>query len=352
MTLRVAVVCPTRRIAALDPGGAAVHLRGVAEGFARSGAEVELWVARASRGGDAPTAPVPDGVTLREARRGRLPGVLRRRRAWDEAVDAAAMSRQARRWARRLRPDLVYERLALFASIGARLRRPGCPWVLEVNAPVAWEAVWFEGMAPDPALLRWEERTLRSADRVVVVSEALAAYVRHRGVDPERIDLHPNGVRRLTAAPRLDRASGAPFVLGYEGTFKPWQGLVEAVPELRELALRLAPRPLAVELWGDGPVRPALATAAADLDLRFAGWGAPDRSRWDAAWIPAGPWPPPGPGFDEQPPDRYFCPLKAAEAAAAGLPVLRVGRLHPPAPLPLRWDEIAARILAGARGSL
>ncbi len=345
---RVAVVCPTRRIVALDPGGAAVHLRGIASGFARAGARVELWVARARRAAE-PAADLPGGVRLREARRGRLPGALRRRRAWDEGIDARALARQARRWAAALQPDLVYERLALFASIGARLRRPGCPWVLEVNAPVAWEAAWFEGLAPDPALLRWEERTLQAADGVVVVSEALADYVQRRGVSPDRIALHPNGVEERS--PARPRPTDTTFVLGYEGTFKPWQGLPASVPGLRSLAAEVAPRPLRVELWGDGPDRRALEAAAPDLDLVFRGWGQPDRSTWHAAWSPRAAWPP-GPAFDEPPPDRYFSPLKEAEAAAAGLPVLRDGRLEPPASPPSTWREIAARILARSAGSL
>ena len=348
---RVAVVCATRRIAALDPGGAPVHLRGIAGGFADAGCQVELWTARASRGGDTPTASAPVGVTLREARRGHLPGVLRRRRAWDEGVDASAMARQARGWARRLRPDLIYERFALFSSIGARLRAPGRPWVLEVNAPVAWEAVWFEGARPDPALLRREEVTLRSADRVVVVSDALAAYVRRRGVEADRIDLLPNGVREPLAGVPAGADERGPFVLGYEGTFKPWQGLLEAVPQLRDLAAHVAPRPLVIDLWGDGPMRSAFVDRAVGLELQVRGWGRPDRSSWHAAWVPEGRWPPPGPGFDEPPPDRYFSPLKAAAAAAAGLPVFRGGRLHPPEPSPRSWTEIASAILARAHGS-
>lgn len=351
MTARVAVVCPTRRVAALDPAGAAVHLRGIAEGFVQAGATTELWVARAGRGGDSARVPAPAGLTLREARRGRLPGFLRKHRAWDEAADAAALARQARRWARALRPDLVYERFALFASVGARLRHPGCPWVLEVNAPVAWEAVWFEGLQPDPALIRWEERTLRAADRVVVVSEPLADLVRRRGVHPDRIDLEPNGVARLPLTTSADPGPDAPFVLGYEGTFKPWQGLPAALPDLRCLAAQVAPRPLVVELWGDGPDRAALSEAG-DLDLRFRGWGTPDRATWHAAWIPEGPWPPAGPALAEPPPARYFSPLKQAEAAAAGLPLFRRGRLEPPGPAPATWEQIADRILARSSASL
>jgi hypothetical protein len=348
---RVAVVCATRRIAALAPGGAGVHLRGIARGFVEAGAEVELWVGRGSPGADQPAAPPPDGVRLRVARRGRMPGVLRRRgRAWDEGVDAAAMARQAAGWARRFRPDLVYERSTLFGAVG---RRCGGFWALEVNAPVAWEAVWFEGEAPRPALLRREGETLRAADRLFVVHEALAEHAVRRGAPRDRIELLPNGVAALPSiAARPESGPDAPFVLGYEGTFKPWQGLVDELPRLRVLAEELAPRPLVVELWGDGPARAALLAAGGGLDLRVRGWGTPDRRSWHAAWIPLAPWPPPGAAFDEPPPDRYFCPLKEAEARAAGLPLFRAGRLDPPGSVPGTWGSIAATVLQSTLGGV
>jgi glycosyltransferase involved in cell wall biosynthesis len=186
---------------------------------------------------------------------------------------------------------------------------------------------------------------------VVVVSDALAAYVCRRGVEADRVDVLPNGVREPPAGFPERGDSEGPFVLGYEGTFKPWQGLLDAVVELRELAARLGPRPLVIDLWGDGPLRSAFVEGASGLDLRVRGWGSPDRTTWDAAWVPQGPWPPPGGGFDEAPPDRYFSPLKAAEAAAAGLPVFRGGRLRQPEPPPCSWTGIATAILAGASRS-
>lgn len=343
--MRVAVVCPTRRIPALAPGGASVHLRSIAGGFAATGADVEIWAARGGRDGD-PDEPLPDGVTLRVASRGRLPGALRKRRSWDERVDATALARQALRWARAHPPDLVYERFALYATVGSRLRaRLRVPWLLEVNAPVAWEAAWYEGAQARPSLLRWEERTLQAADRVVVVSEALAAYVRRRGVAQERVLVLPNGAaaRPLAQPSRDDR-----FVLGYAGTFKPWQGLLAEARALPALAQEVAPRPLELHLWGDGPDRVALVDAARSLDVAVAdhGWGRVDRSSWHAAWAPRGDWPPPGgQGFGEPPPDRYFSPLKEAEAAAARVPLFQGGRLSFVGPLPATWEELAGTIL-------
>lgn len=323
---RVAMLCASPGIPALAPGGASVHLRAMATGFVAAGAEVRLFVRRRSRGGGVPDVASPPGVSIVETPRGRLPGFLRKHRAWDEAVDARAMGRlvAAADW----RPDLLYERWSLFSAVGRRLRqRLGVPWILEVNAPLAWEACWFEGLEPTPSLLRREEETLRSADRVLVVSQALRDYVLLRGVDSSRVVVVPNGADGL-ASGRPEKSSCAPFVLGYEGTFKPWQGMVEAVPRLRELAASVSPRPLHLELWGDGPQRVEFLSRVGrgleECAVDWRGWGTPERTSWDAAWVPLRTWPPPSSAlsevFGEAPPERYFSPLKEAVARAAGLP--------------------------------
>lgn len=317
----IAVVVPTRRIPVLAPGGASHHVRCIAEGFAATGAEVEIVAARGPRDG---TPSVEASVPVRIAPRGRLPGVLRRNRAWDERVDARAL-------ARHVHADVIYERHALFASVGG-------PRIVELNAPVAWEAVWFEGLAPDPALLRAESRQLQSATLVVAVSAPLAEYAVRRGVPPDRVVVVPNGG---VATPR--RAHDG-FVVGYAGTFKPWQGMVAALSDLEAVD-----RPFRLELWGDGPDRPAVVEAAraAGVEVDWKGWGTPDRGGWDVAWAPRGPWPPAGPCFDEPPPARYFSPLKEADAAASGLPVLRDGTLID-LPPPPTWRDTAGTILGAA----
>lgn len=354
---RVAVLCPSPRIPVLAPGGASVHLRALAQGFQEAGAETRIWAMRLHRGGDTPELEPPEGVTVEVAPRGRLPGTLRRHRPWDEAVDARAMTRWALRRARAFQPDLLYERWSLFAAVGRKLApRLGVPWVLEVNAPLAWEAAWFEGLEASPALLRREERCLRAADRVLVVSEELEAYVLRRGVDPSRVLLRPNGASEgERGGLRSPRAGSAGFTLGYAGTFKPWQGLVAALPALVQLRDQLAPRPLRLELWGDGPERrPFLAALDCGLqgvEVDWKGWGDPDRSGWDAAWVPLAAWPPDSAGleeaFGEPPPGRYFSPLKEAEARAAGLPCwYGDGRgLIPPGDPPALWADIARDIL-------
>jgi len=255
----------------------------------------------------------------------------------------------------------------------------GAHWLLEVNAPLAWEEALFRGRRAHRRLLETEARHLASADQVVVVSGALARYVLRRGVPPERVRWVPNGYKPPTALSDVppptdcDPNSSRPFVMGYAGTFKPWQGMLEAVVSLNALAARVSPRSLALDLWGDGPQREEfmlqLSSVAPGVSARWRGWGteaevARARESWDAAWVPLAPWPPSHTwgnrkrrsvrslerAFGEPIPERWFCPLKEVEARAAGLPLWRGDGL--PArdhslPSPRSWAEVASTVLQG-----
>jgi hypothetical protein len=189
---------------------------------------------------------------------------------------------------------------------------------------------------------------MKRADAVVVVSSALQDWARSHGVQAH---LAPNGVTALRPA---DQESG-PFTLGFEGSFKVWHGLLEASDSLALLATKIVPRPLAIELVGDGPLRPAVQAAlpaASWLGELDADQLAARRARWHGAWSPTAPWPPHGPveqlqeRLGEPLPDRWFAPLKEAEAAAAGLPLWNNGPdLVPPGPAPPTWVDLARRFL-------
>jgi glycosyltransferase involved in cell wall biosynthesis len=324
----------------LAPGGAGVHLRGIARGFIHH-ASVEAWVARTDPGSRGPAAPAP--CSVRTFPRGHLPGALRKRRSWDAAADARIAVRTARRWHRARPVDLIYERAALYSRIG-RLR--GAARVVELNAPLAWEAAWFEGAEPGRALLAAEARSLGDADLVVVVSDALAEYARRRGVPAERIVVLPNGADVALVAPR-----SGPRVIGYAGTFKPWHGLESSIDALVGLDAER------IELWGDGPERAAFvhAALAAGLRVDWRGWGTPSdlaraREGWTLAWVPRVAWPPPGSdraavAFDEPVPEPYYSPLKEAEAAAAGLAIWRGAGPPESMPRPAPWRDVAAAVL-------
>lgn len=241
---------------------------------------------------------------------------------------------------------IVYERLSLGAAVAAAV--PGALRVVECNAPVAWEAAWFEGLTAHPRLLAWESRALTAADRVVVVSEALREYVVRRGVSVDRVLLLANGAQSVS----VRRSPPQDLVLGHDGTFKAWQGLLEDVPALLAWA-RAQPRPVLVELHGDGPLRAAVGDALrrGGVGVELRGWSSATtlceaRRRWTALWSPERPAlrPPLHGSFGEPAPGPYFDPLKEAEARSVGLPLLRGGRLHH-LPPPTTWEAVARRVL-------
>jgi glycosyltransferase involved in cell wall biosynthesis len=167
------------------------------------------------------------------------------------------------------------------------------------------------------------QATLR-ADRVVVLSEALAAHVRGWGVEPARIACVPNGVDAETFAPTardegLRARWGArpeTFVVGFVGTFTPYEGLdtlLESIALLRTRGLDIVP-----VLVGDGEDTERLKRLAAKLGVPAA---FPGR-------VPFGDVPKALAAMDCCPFPRraegatlLVPPLKLAEAMACGVPV-------------------------------
>ncbi len=326
---RVAIVCSDLGIPWLGCGGASSHLRGIASGYVAAGAEVEAWVGRLPPHPGRVSALSPPGVRVRQGPS--APG---------------AFARWVRRQVRSFEPALLHERHSL--PDGAGEQAPGVIRLLEVNAPLTWEDGLFRGRRVRRSSLEAEVRALRRADAVAVVSPSLQEWVGRHGV---RAAVVPNGVRALRPS---DKKPG-PFILGFEGSFKVWHGLLEASESLGLLASKLAPRALAIELVGDGPLRPAVQAAlpsASWLGELDAEGLAARRAHWHAAWSPAAPWPPTGPverlqdRLGESLPERWFAPLKEAEAAAAGLPVWSDGPdLVPPGAPPPTWADLAQRFL-------
>lgn len=171
----------------------------------------------------------------------------------------------------RFRPDVVYERYALFTPASLWLKAlTGVPVMLEVNAPLAEERACNGGLAL-AALARWSERaTWRHADLVLPVTRVLSEYVQAAGVPEKRIAIIPNGISRGQFDCPFDRQAAKAalglqgrMVLGFAGFMRSWHRLdqmVEALaqPELAEAHLLLV---------GDGPARRQLETQAHDLGI-------------------------------------------------------------------------------------
>ncbi len=178
---------------------------------------------------------------------------------------------------RRWRPDLVYERYALYNMAGiAVARRAGIPIVLEVNAPIAWEREQYERLALGPLAHAFERAAWRAVDLVVAVSTPLRAHLIERGVPAERIAVIPNAADPRVFRPDLQAradvraAYGIPadaVVIGFSGILRPWHGvelLVDAVARLRTA------RACRVLIVGDGPSRASIEARARLLGLQDA----------------------------------------------------------------------------------
>ncbi len=365
--MRITYLLPDPGIPVGGSKGASVHVAEVTRAMASAGATVQLLAMRSAR--PAATAPggpgveaglVAGGVALRLFETGPLPrgpeGDPERRRAVEQFLDWSEGE------ARRFQPDLVYERLSLFAGGGSRLaRRLGVPRIVEVNAPVASEREAHAGLALAADARRAERDALAGA-HAVAVSAALEPWCRAHGA--ASVQVIPNGVdtRRFDPSPQAGAAAAlrrslgleGAEVVGFVGSMKPWHG----VATLLEAAALLAPRrpALRVLLVGDGPAAAAARQRAAEPDLagrcRFTGAVAPDLIPAHLAALDVAVAPYDAPVADGA---FYFSPLKVVEAMAAGRPVV-ASRFDPVeamlAGTGLLVEAGSATALAGAIGEL
>lgn len=157
-----------------------------------------------------------------------------------------------------------YERYALMQELGSVPRKHGIPWILEVNALLAIEATTERRATTSRRVAAaFERRTLRSADLIVAVTDALSTALQSTyGIAAERILVIENGVD-ATAHPR---ASGVPLdtpTIGFLGSLYPWQrvdALLQAMVDERNAGWRL-------RVAGAGPELEALREQTLQLGL-------------------------------------------------------------------------------------
>jgi glycosyltransferase involved in cell wall biosynthesis len=127
----------------------------------------------------------------------------------------------------------VYQRLSVgnyAGTVVARERR--IPLVLEYNGSEVWVARnWGRPLRYEALALAAENASLRHADVVVTVSDALRRELVERGVEPERIVWHPNGVdpslfENVDASTIRSRyrISDDATLVAFVGTFGQWHG--------------------------------------------------------------------------------------------------------------------------------
>ena len=338
--MKILYICSDTGIPILGRKGASVHVRSLVAALTRAGHSVVVtapllikspWEAPAKIEGEVLHLPADESVMgpVDTARRytdalapaSTFPGELRRI-LYNQQLEGKLLRRF-----KDAPPDFIYERAALFGTVGAAVSRAlRVPLVAELNAPLSLEQSTYRGSQLSELAGRAERHTLHAADRVLTVSPALRDYVIGVGVHPDRAVVMPNGIDATLFAPargsettrtRWGISSGP--VLGFVGGLRPWHGVRAFAPLLERLVVR-HPR-LQLVIAGDGPLRGEIARELSSrrLDAHVVFTGAlahediPGLIRlFDVALAP----------YEEREHLFYFSPLKLFEYMGCGVPVV------------------------------
>jgi glycosyltransferase involved in cell wall biosynthesis len=237
-TARCLYLKPTLSFGA-SVGGSVAHVAGVANALARAGVAVRLLSAQ-----EQPLVAPP--TTQRVV----LPRFLI---SFPYEVNPhryqAVLLRAAREEARGQRPDFIYQRYALNDVSGVVLRDElEVPLVLEFNGSEVWaQRHWGEPLRLEALAASLERASLRHADLVVVVSQALVEQAVSLGADPARVLFYPNGIDPVVFDParigdderrKAREALGVPAdacLLTFVGTFGTWHGTDVLAQAMRRL---------------------------------------------------------------------------------------------------------------------
>jgi glycosyltransferase involved in cell wall biosynthesis len=225
----------------VQAGGSIGHVAGVVNGLLARGTRVD--VAAVAR----PPLVRPEAgfLPLVPPRRYGLPTELNQYR-FSRSVTAQLAERL-----RRGRYRYLYQRLSLGNYAGAALSRAaGVPLVLEYNGSEVWTARhWGERLRHEQLALAAEAAVLRHAHLVVTVSSVLGEELERRGVERDRVVVHPNGVDPERFDPKALASEAAELrarlglapadvVAAFVGTFGRWHGADVLARAVRALADR------------------------------------------------------------------------------------------------------------------
>lgn len=137
------------------------------------------------------------------------------------------------------RINLIYQRYSMLNCLGVALAHAfSIPLYLEFNGSESWmDKHWARNRRLKLAWLveKIEMLNLRSAARIIVVSQELCDQLLARGIDAQKIYVCPNGVDlELYEQPALPQEGRQflpaekvceTFMFGFSGTFGPWHGI-------------------------------------------------------------------------------------------------------------------------------
>lgn len=298
------------------PSGGTAHYLGLVDGLLRLGHRV---ITLAPRYGPVQLHRVADEVRALNVPVRRLPGFL-----YFQAATVLGLPG----WLARFRPDVVYTRTCFLQGVMSALSRAaGVPLVGEVDGLTDLEMICRGESRIGAAVIRGLDRlNNRLSSGLVCVTEGLRGESIRRGARPATTVAIPNGARVDVLRPgdfaAARAAIGVPedlIVIGFAGTFAPWQGLEFLVDAAAELPADIRPR-LRFALMGAGMLESELRQRIDERGLGtlflFLPPGPQERvaaflNGCDAAIIPRN--------------DRrilpYGSPLKFFDAISVGLPV-------------------------------
>jgi glycosyltransferase involved in cell wall biosynthesis len=155
----------------------------------------------------------------------------------------AVIYRKLRRAVRQFRPDLIYERYALYSFAGTLLaRRWRIPLVLEVNTPYAHAWAKYYGLRFRRLAEAIETRTLLAASHLITVTRAQKRFLEKYGIPPQSVAVLHNAIDpaefdpdRFPAARTRLGLSEQHTVVGFVGTMNRWQGIPEFSKVIRNV---------------------------------------------------------------------------------------------------------------------
>lgn len=182
--------------------------------------------------------------------------------------------------AQRFKPDFIYERFVIGNCLPVSVAHElGIPYVLEYNGSELWVRKNWGNQEPfrnEALMLDVEQRIMRAADLITVVSEPLRQELLDRGVDDRRILVNPNAAdpeefdrARLAGERQRIRAlygfQPEDIVLGFIGTFGAWHG-VQVIADAMERLMAIDPK-MKMLLIGDGNLGEVVKKRIADTGL-------------------------------------------------------------------------------------